>query len=68
MRPFDPTIKPQAQGRRMRVVIACAFLGLILAVSSGATKSLRNVNLQSFDLVWQTVLDTHFDPTFVGVD
>lgn len=30
--------------------------------------ALRTDNLESFDLVWKTVNENHFDPAFGGVD
>ncbi len=67
-RPFDGNVKPKAPNRRQWTGSACVFLGLMCLAIPGLPQSLGNQNLQSFDLVWQTVNDVHFDPAFGGVD
>src|SRR5262249_35384769 len=37
------------------------------AVKQGLTPEQRQKNIESFDLVWQTVRDTHYDPKLGGV-
>lgn len=47
-------------------LIACFVLFVFVAPS--IAKNLTAENLESFDLVWQTVNKIHFDPTFGGID
>ena len=44
------------------------FFVLFVFVSPASSKNLRAENLESFDLVWQTVNEFHFDSTFGGID
>jgi carboxyl-terminal processing protease len=47
------------------IVVVCAALGLqVLAQEAAAVDPRR----QSFEIVWRTVKERHFDPTFGGVD
>jgi carboxyl-terminal processing protease len=39
-----------------------------LVVTTGLTEGQRQKNLESFDVVWKTVRDNHFDPKLGGVD
>ena len=48
----------------MKKIIPVLFLILLTAVSCSA----KYRNLQSFETVWQTVNEKHYDPTFGGVD
>jgi len=47
-------------------ITALLFVFVIVAPSSAEKPGA--VNLESFDLVWQTVNKVHFDPTFGGID
>lgn len=38
------------------------------AAKSGLTAEQRQKNLESFDVVWKTIRDNHFDPKLVGAD
>lgn len=44
------------------------FLVLFVSVAPGAGHNETSDNLKSFDVVWKTVNEVHFDPTFGGVD
>lgn len=60
----------------MKRSLAAAMLLLSLLVSAGTwadelpqlTEAERQLNVESFDVVWQTINDRHFDTTFGGVD
>jgi len=45
-----------------------AYFVLFLFVSPNFAQDQTAENLESFDLVWQTVNENHFDPTFGGID
>ncbi len=45
-----------------------AWLALFLTTTPCSAQHLIAKNLESFDLVWQTVNQTHFDSTFGGID
>lgn len=65
-----------ATGRtRIRWPGSILILGLCLAAGRGEATgpdpddtSLTRRNLESFDQVWRTIRDRHFDPTFGGLD
>ncbi len=44
------------------------FFVLIISVAPGFTQNQAADNLKSFDLVWKTVNEDHFDPTFSGIE
>jgi len=44
------------------------FFVLLVFISPASSKNLSAENLESFDLVWQTVNEFHFDPSFGGID
>ena len=44
------------------------YLVLFVFIAPGFTQNLTADNLESFDLVWQTVNKSHFDTTFGGID
>ena len=56
------------------IVAVCAALRLhafaqeAAKVSNNLTAGTADVRRQSFDIVWRTVKEKHFDPTFGGVD
>ncbi len=56
------------------IVVVCAAFGLhafaqeAAKVSSNLGAGAVDVRRQSFDIVWRTVKEKHFDPTFGGVD
>jgi len=56
----------------MRLRFAGVVLALALAGLSGAQPTLtpaqRQLNLDSFEQVWKTVRDKHWDPNLNGVD
>ncbi|MDD4051329.1 MAG: PDZ domain-containing protein, partial [candidate division Zixibacteria bacterium] len=60
-------------GRFWLILIAIVY-ALLLGVSScssepaALTSEQKRLNLESFDQVWTTVKDKHFDTTFGGVD
>ena len=44
------------------------FFVLFVSVAPGFAQNQTADNLKSFDLVWNTVNEIHFDPTFGGID
>ncbi|CAB1063134.1 hypothetical protein D1BOALGB6SA_7917 [Olavius sp. associated proteobacterium Delta 1] len=44
------------------------FFILFLILLTWVSRSANYRNLQSFETVWQTVNEKHYDPTFGGVD
>src|SRR5215470_12286124 len=60
--------------KSLLIVAVCAALGLhafaqeSAKVSDNLTAGAADVRRQSFDIVWRTVKEKHFDPTFGGVD
>jgi carboxyl-terminal processing protease len=56
------------------IVVVCVALGLhafaqeAAKASNNPTADAADVRRQSFDIVWRTVKEKHFDPTFGGVD
>ena len=44
------------------------FFVLLVFISPTSSKNLSGENIESFDIVWQTVNEFHFDPTFGGID
>ena len=56
------------------IVVVCAAFGLqafaqeAAKVSNKLTADAADARRQSFDIVWRTVKEKHFDPTFGGVD
>ena len=51
----------------MRAFLIGCFV-LFVFVAPCLAQNLTADNLESFDLVWQTVNKKHFDPTFSGID
>ena len=55
-----------------RVFLAAVVAGLCAASPArgraDASQDWRVTSMAAFDLVWQTVMDTYYDPTFGGVD
>ena len=51
----------------MKSFVAVFFV-LFVFVSPASSKNWSAENIESFDLVWQTVNEFHFDPTFGGID
>lgn len=56
------------------IVVVCAAFGLQAFAQEAAkvpnklTADAADARRQSFDIVWRTVKEKHFDPTFGGVD
>jgi|RhiMethySRZTD1v2_1073278.scaffolds.fasta_scaffold64968_4 carboxyl-terminal processing protease len=56
------------------IIVVCAAFGLqafaqeAAKVSNKLTADAADARRQSFDIVWRTVKEKHFDPTFGGVD
>jgi carboxyl-terminal processing protease len=74
---------PQSDGRRSRWLFALLALIAVAAVPAvrgdepkkdapkqapGLTAEQKAENLESFDVVWRTIRDTHFDPKLGGLD
>src|SRR5215470_16232205 len=60
--------------KSLLIVAVCAALGLhafaqeSAKVSDNLTAGAADVRRESFEIVWRTVKEKHFDPTFGGVD
>src|SRR5207248_2478400 len=39
-----------------------------VSITKGLTKEQRDKNLESFEMVWKTILDSHYDPKLGGLD
>ncbi|HXG67076.1 MAG TPA: S41 family peptidase [Blastocatellia bacterium] len=52
------------------IALLCAALSLLAAAQSQPAKreSAPEIRQEAFDIVWRTVKEKHFDPTFGGVD
>lgn len=48
--------------------IMTVFFVLFVFATPASSKNLSAENIESFDVVWQTVNEFHFDPTFGGID
>ena len=56
---------------RFLLVCGCLLLSPLLPAAdkeSPLTPQQRQLNIQSFEYVWRTIRDTHWDPNFGGVD
>ena len=51
-----------------RTVFICILIFLPFSVRAQLTPEEAQLNLDSFEFVWKTVNDHHFDPTFGGLD
>ena len=54
--------------RGAAAIIALALLASVGAAGEPRTEEQRRLDLESFDVVWSTIRDRHFDPTLGGVD
>jgi carboxyl-terminal processing protease len=59
-------MKPIA--RTAAALALAAFIALPCAARAQLTPDERQRNIDSFEYVWKTIRDTHFDPTLGGVD
>lgn len=53
---------------RLAVLATTALLASSVIALGGVAQDWRARSLAAFDVVWQTVRDSHYDPTFAGVD
>jgi carboxyl-terminal processing protease len=53
---------------RVNLVLVLAIVGATAAAGQPATPAERNANIDSFEKVWTTVRDKHWDPKLGGLD
>jgi carboxyl-terminal processing protease len=56
---------------KLKLILVLALLAVLLGLAACDSENGRSENeeyLENFEIVWQTVNDTYFDPTFGGLD
>ncbi len=61
-------MRMSTQGRLVIVALSCSVLGCSNPGQEVLTHEQRQLNDASFDYVWETVRDRHFDPKLNGLD
>jgi carboxyl-terminal processing protease len=66
----EPTAAPPAKAPRTQASTPAVQTppSTAPATEPALTAEQRELNLASFDMVWETIRDRHFDPTYNGVD